>query len=183
MLTVIHLFPLSQFESYRQETWHAVTTILYITHTHSVHLLVFRIMPQMLNIKGGFELRAGSRWWWGWWCSRPGQWTVGILWSPTDLLSPGFPTSLSYVRDKRSSIFPFVGSYWSVEMSCKLNYLLKCSLKTLSIIYCARQRPGENAKVWGLSLTDQSCVERKAAQPTCICECNNSSVVASQPIN
>jgi len=140
-------FPFSQSEIYRQEAWHAVTTIVPLQHTHTrthrAHLLVFGIILQMFNIKGGFELQAGSGWWWWWWgCSRPGQWTVGILWSPTDLPSPGIPTSLSDTQDKRSSIFlsahPFVGSYWSVEMSWKLNYLLTCSLKMLSMTYCAR---------------------------------------------
>lgn len=163
-------FPFSQSEIYRQEARHAVTTIvpLSLTHTHMhtlthrAHLLVLGIMLQMFNIKGGFELQADSGWWWWWWwgwgCSRPGQWTVGILWSPTDLPSPGIPTSLSDTQDKRSSIFlsahPFTGSYWSVEMSWKLNYLLKCSLKTLSITYCARQTPAETERVLRVELTE-----------------------------
>lgn len=148
-------FPFSQSEVYRQEAWHAVTTIVPFSHTHTrtyrAHLLVFGIMLHMFNIKGGFELQAGSGWWWGWGCSRPGQWIVGILWSPTDLPSPGIPTSLSDTQDKSSSIFlsahPFKGSYWSVEMSWKLNYLLKCSLKMLSMTYCVRQTPAKTERV------------------------------------
>lgn len=147
MLTVIHLFsPLTVWDlqaggSTRCD-YHCTSLAHAYTHTYRAHLLVFGIMLHMFNIKGGFELQAGSGWWWGWGCSRPGQWTVGILWSPTDLPSPGIPTSLSDTQDKSSSIFlsahPFKSSYWSVEMSWKLNYLLKCSLKMLSITYCAR---------------------------------------------
>lgn len=116
-------FPLSQSEIYRQEAWHAVTTIVPFSHTHTrtyrAHLLVFGIMLHMFNIKGGFELQAGSGWWWGWGCSRPGQWIVGILWSPTDLPSPGIPTSLSDTQDKSSSIFSLCSSFQGLILICR----------------------------------------------------------------
>ncbi len=127
-------------------------------------------MLHMFNIKGGFELQAGAGWWWRWGCSRPGQWTVGILWSPTDLPSPGIPTSLSNTQDKSSSIFlsahPFKCSCWSVKMSWKLNYLLKCSLKTLSMTYCARQTPAETESFAGWANRRELC--REEGDATCV---------------
>lgn len=75
------------------------------THAHTVHLLYFRITLWIDSIKGCFELLTGVRWWWRWWCGEAAQWTVGILWSPIDLASPGIPTSLSDIGMKRAAFF------------------------------------------------------------------------------